>query len=137
LFTISSGVIIANIDFFDIIINKLLERIFMSELHYMPLLNAEYFKSLNNLANIEMQNAIKISLMMVTGFREILDELNFDEEKLRTLQFNLDDNYEAVEEIFKSTKDSKTKETIDELLTQMAKLEMEIGDLILEHRHAS
>jgi len=109
----------------------------MSELHYMPLLNAEYFKSLNSLETIEMQNAIKISLMMVTGFREILDELNFDEEKLRALQFNLDDNYEAVEEIFKSSEDTKTKEMIDKLLTQMAKLEMEIGDLILEHRHVS
>ncbi len=51
----------------------------MSELHYMPLLNIEYFKSLDSLANIEVENAIKISLMMVTGFREILDELNFDE----------------------------------------------------------
>ncbi|SFV68142.1 hypothetical protein MNB_SV-13-1635 [hydrothermal vent metagenome] len=109
----------------------------MSELHYMPLLNAEYFKSLNNLKNIEIENAIKISLMMVTGFREILDELNFDEEKLRTLQFNLDDNYEVVEEIFKSSEDRKIKETLDELLTQMAKLEMEIGDLILEHCHVS
>ena len=109
----------------------------MSELHYMPLLNVEYFKSLNNLENLEIENAIKISLMMVTGFRDILDELNFDEEKLRALQFNLDDNYEAVEEIFKSNKDTKTKETLDKLLTQMAKLEMEIGDLILEHRHAS
>ena len=109
----------------------------MSELHYMPLLNVKYFKSLNSLANIEVENAIKISLMMVTGFREILDELNFDEEKLRTLQFNLDDNYEVVEEIFKNTKDTKTKEMLDKLLTQMAKLEMEIGDLILEHRHAS
>ena len=109
----------------------------MSELHYMPLLNVEYFKSLNNLANIEMENAIKISLMMVTGFREILDELNFDEEKLRVLQFNLGDNYEVAEEIFKSSKDTKTKEILDELLVQMAKLEMEIGDLILEHRHAS
>ena len=109
----------------------------MGELHYMPLLNVEYFKSLNSLTNIEVENAIKISLMMVTGFREILDELNFDEEKLRTLQFNLDDNYEVVEEIFKNSKDSKTKEMLDNLLTQMAKLEMEIGDLILEHRHAS
>jgi len=106
----------------------------MSELHYMPLLNIEYFKSLNN---IEIENAIKISLMMVTGFRDILDELNFDEEKLRTLQFNLDDNYEVVEEIFKSSEDTKIKEILDELLTQMAKLEMEIGDLILEHRHVS
>ena len=109
----------------------------MSELHYMPLLNVEYFKSLDSLANIEVENAIKISLMMVTGFREILDELNFDEEKLRTLQFNLDDNYEVVEEIFKDTTNSKTKETLDNLLTQMAKLEMEIGDFILEHRHVS
>ena len=109
----------------------------MSELHYMPLLTVEYFKSLNNLTNIEIENAIKISLMMVTGFREILGELNFDEEKLLALQFNLDDNYEAVEEIFKSSEDTKTKETLDRLLTQMAKLEMEIGDLILEHRHVS
>ena len=72
--------------------------------------------------------------MMINRF---LDELNFNEEKLRVLQFNLDDNYKAVEEIFKSSEDTKTRETLDELLTQMAKLEMEIGDLILEHRHAS
>jgi len=109
----------------------------MSELQYMPQLNVKYFKSLNSSDNIEIENAMKISLMMVTGFREILDELNFDEEKLRTLQFNLDDNYEVVEDIFKSTTSSKTKETLNNLLTQMAKLEMEIGDLILEHRHAS
>jgi len=109
----------------------------MSELQYMPQLNVDYFKSLNSSANIEIENAIKISLMMVTGFRDILDELNFNEEKLRTLQFNLDDNYEVVEEIFKNTENSKTKKILDELLTQMAKLEMEIGDLILEHRHAS
>ena len=109
----------------------------MSELQYMPQLNVDYFNSLINSANIEIENAMKISLMMVTGFREILDELNFDEEKLRTLQFNLDDNYEVVEEILKNSKNSKTKEVLDELLTQMTKLEMEIGDLILEHRHAS
>ena len=48
----------------------------MSELHYMPLLNVEYFKSLNSLANLEVENAIKISLMMVTGFHEIINELN-------------------------------------------------------------
>ena len=64
------------------------------------------------MANIEVENAIKISLMMVSGFCEILDELNFDEEKLRILQFNLDDNYEVVEEIFKNSKDSKTKEML-------------------------
>ncbi len=109
----------------------------MSELQYMPQLNVEYFQSLNNSANIEIENAMKISLMMVTGFREILDELNFDEEKLRTLQFNIDDNYEVVEKILNDSKNSKTKKVLDELLTQMAKLEMEIGDLILEHRHAS
>ena len=104
----------------------------MSELQYMPQLNVEYFQSLNNSANIEIENAMKISLMMVTGFREILDELNFDEEKLRTLQFNIDDNYEVVEEILNDSKNSKTKKVLDELLTQMAKLEIEIGDLISE-----
>ena len=109
----------------------------MSNVHYMPLLNVDYFKALNSLSNIEMENAIKISLMMVRGFREILDELNFDEEELRTLQFNLDDNYEVVEEIFNNSEDTKIKEILDELLTQMAKLEMEIGDLILEHQHVS
>jgi hypothetical protein len=103
----------------------------------MPLLNVDYFKSLNSLSNIEMENAIKISSMMVRGFREILDELNFDEEELRTLQFNLDDNYEVVEEIFNNSEDTKTKEMLDDLMTQMAKLEMEIGDLILEHQHVS
>ena len=106
----------------------------MSELQYMPLLNVEYFKSLNGVVDVETQNVIKISLMMVKGFRDILDELNFNEEKLRALQFNLDDNYEIVEEIFKNSSNSSTKETLNMLLTEMAKLEMEIGDLILEHR---
>ena len=107
----------------------------MGELQYMPLLNSNYFKQLIHYPDIEMQNAIKISLMMVEGFIEILDELNFDEEKLRTLQFNLDDNYDIVEEIFNTIKDKKTKALVDKLLTQIAKLEMEIGDLILEHHH--
>jgi len=109
----------------------------MSELQYMPLLNVEYFKSLNSSANLEMENAIKISLMMVKGFREILDELTFDEDKLRNLQFNLDDNYDVVEEIFKSSKNIEIKKTLDNLLTQMAKLDMEIGDLILENCYDS
>ena len=109
----------------------------MSELQYMPLLNMEYFKQLNHSTDIDTQNTIKISLMMVRGFRDILDELNFDEEKLRTLQFNMDDNYEIVEKIFHEMKDKKTKTLLDELLIQMAKLEMEIGDFILEHRHVS
>ncbi|CAA6799077.1 MAG: Unknown protein [uncultured Sulfurovum sp.] len=108
----------------------------MSDLQYMPLLNIEYFKQFSN-SDVETKNAIKISLMMVKGFREILDELNFNEGKLRTLQFNLDDNYEVVEDIFKMMEDSETKKNLDTLLTQMAKLEMEIGDLILEHRYAS
>ncbi len=109
----------------------------MSGLQYMPLLNVEYFEQLKSSESMETHNAIRISLMMVEGFREILDELVFHEEKLRVLQFNLDDNYEVVEDIFKNTKDSETKKTLDILLTQMAKLEMEIGDLILEHRHVS
>ena len=109
----------------------------MSELQYMPLLNVEYFGQLRSSSSIETKNAMKISLMMVKGFRDILDELNFDEEKLRTLQFNLDDNYEVVEEIFNAMKEDSTKKILDELLTQMAKLEMEIGDFILEHQHVS
>ena len=109
----------------------------MSELQYMPLLNVEYFSQLRSSTSIETKNAIKISLMMVKGFRDILDELNFDEEKLRTLQFNLDDNYEVVEEIFNAMEEDGTKKILDELLTQMAKLEMEIGDFILEHQHVS
>ena len=109
----------------------------MSELQYMPLLNMEYFKELKSSKNIEMQNAIRISLMMVEGFREILDELSFNEKKLRVLQFNLDDNYEIVEDIFQTIENNETKEILDRLLTQMAKLEMEIGDLILEHRYVS
>ena len=75
--------------------------------------------------------------MMVNGFREILDDLNFNEDKLRTLQFNLDDNYDAVEKVLQTNSDFITREMIEKLLTQMAKLDMEIGDLILEHHHAS
>ncbi len=109
----------------------------MSELQYMPLLNADYFKKLNKLETIELQNAIKISLMMVEGFRDILDELNFDEKKLRTLQFTLDNNYHVIEEMHKTTQDKQTKEILDRLLTQISKLDMDIGDSILEHRNVS
>ena len=85
----------------------------------------------------EILNAIRIALMMVSGFRDILDDLNFDEEKLRKLQFDLDDNYDAVEKVLKTTSDFAAREMIEKLLTEMAKLDMEIGDLILEHHHAS
>jgi len=85
----------------------------------------------------EVHDSIRIALMMVSGFRDILDDLNFDEEKLRKLQFDLDDNYDAVEKVLKTTSDFATREMIEKLLTQMAKLDMEIGDLILEHHHAS
>ena len=109
----------------------------MSELHYLPLINSDYFNSIEKLNSSEAQNAIKIALMMVQGFREILDDLNFDEEKLRELQFNIDDSYDAVEKNYKECKDKETKELLDSLLTQMTKLDMEIGDLILEQKYAS
>jgi len=109
----------------------------MSDLHYLPLINSNYFNSIDNLDSKEAQNAIKIALMMVQGFRDILDDLNFDEEKLRELQFDLDDSYDVVEKIYKECKDKDTKELLDSLLTQMAKLDMEIGDLILEQKYAS
>ena len=85
----------------------------------------------------EIHDSIRIALMMVNGFRDILDDLNFDEKKLRTLQFDLDDNYDAVEKVFQVCSVFATREMIEKLLTQMAKLDMEIGDLILEHHHAS
>ena len=85
----------------------------------------------------EVHNSIRIALMMVNGFRDILDDLNFDEKKLRILQFDLDDNYDIVEKVLCTSSDFATREMIEKLLTQMAKLDMEIGDLILEHHHAS
>ncbi len=116
---------------------------------YIPVLDAEYMQQtivlpLNEyekrhdaVSLDEIKDAIKIALMMVSGFRDILDDLNFNEEKLRALQFALDDNYDVVEKIFEKTSDASTRTMIDSLLTEMAKLDMEIGDLILEHRHAS
>jgi len=109
----------------------------MSDLHYLPLINSNYFNSIDNLDSKEAQNAIKIALMMVQGFRDILNDLNFDEEKLRELQFDLDDSYDVVEKIYKECKDKDTKELLDSLLTQMTKLDMEIGDFILEQKYAS
>ena len=109
----------------------------MSELHYLPLINSDYFNSIEKLSSTEAQNAIKIALMMVQGFRDILDDLNFDEEKLRELQFNLDDSYDVVEKIYKICTNKDTKELLDSLLTQITKLDMEIGDLILEQKKAS
>ncbi len=116
---------------------------------YIPVLDTDYIqqtivhplmdyeKTHDNVSLDETRDVIKIALMMVRGFRDILDDLNFNEEKLRQLQFALDDNYEAVETIFENMSDAPTHAMIDTLLTEMAKLDMEIGDLILEHRHAS
>jgi len=109
----------------------------MSDLHYLPLINRNYFNAIGKPDSEEAQNAIKIALMMVEGFREILDDLNFDEEKLRELQFSLDDSYDVVEEIYKNCTNEESKELLDKLLVQMAKLDMEIGDVILEQKYAS
>lgn len=107
----------------------------MSELQYMPLVNIDYFKQFNQSNDIEVENAIKISTMMVSGFRNILNDLAFDEDKFRTLQFNLDDSYDIIEEIFNKTKNKKLKIKLNKLLTEIAKLDMEIGDLILTYKH--
>ena len=120
----------------------------MISMMYMPVFDVDYLqksivqplyvyeKKHNSTTLKEIHDSIRIALMMVTGFRDILDELNYDEEKLRSLQFNLDDNYDAVENVFKTTSDFGTREIIEKLLTQMTKLDMEIGDFILEHHLA-
>lgn len=77
----------------------------------------------------EIQDSMRISLMMVNGFRGILDNLNFDEEKLLILQFNLDDSYDAVEKVLQKSSDFATREMIEKLMIQVAKLDMEISDL--------
>ncbi len=112
----------------------------MISMMYMPAFDVDYLqksivqplysyeKKHNSTTLKEIQDSIRIVLMMVTGFRDILDDLNYDEEKLRSLQFNLDDNYDTVEKVFKSTSDFTTREMIEKLLTQMTKLDMEIGD---------
>lgn len=107
----------------------------MSELQYMSLVNIDYFKEFNQSNNIEIENVIRISTMMVSGFRDILNDLNFDEDKFRILQFSLDDSYDIIEEIFNDTKDKKIKNKLDILLIEIAKLDMEIGDLILKYKH--
>jgi len=121
----------------------------MISMMYMPMFDTEHiqktiiqplavYEKKHNASTLkEVHDSIRIALMMVTGFRDILDDLNFDEEKLRTLQFNLDDNYDAVEKILQTSNNVLTREMIEKLLTQMAKLDMDIGDLILEHHHAS
>ncbi len=121
----------------------------MLSMLYMPVFDVEhiqqtivqplsvYEKKHDSSTLKEIHDSIRIALMMVTGFRDILDDLSFDEEKLRTLQFNLDDNYDAVEKVLQTSSDFATREMIEKLLTQMAKLDMEIGDLILENHHAS
>ncbi len=120
----------------------------MINMMYMPAFDVDYLqksivqplysyeKKHNSTTLKEIQDSIRIALMMVTGFRDILDDLNYDEEKLRNLQFDLDDNYDAVEKVFKTTSNFATREMIEKLLTQMTKLDMEIGDFILEHHHA-
>jgi len=111
------------------------EELVMSSTQYMPILDIDSFNHMSSKS--EQKNAIKIALMMVKGFRDILDDLNFDEDGLRELQFSLDDSYDDIEEIYKKITDKETKEIIDELLTNIAKLDMEIADTILEYKNAS
>ncbi len=42
------------------------------------------------------------------NYERTMGYLDYDKKKLRSLQFNLDDNYDAVEKVFKNTSDFAT-----------------------------
>lgn len=75
------------------------------------------------------------ALSLVNIVRDILDKLNLSIDYLEKIQYDLDENYDALNKNFSAIMDPKLKLIVDQLMTQMAKLNMEISDKIVDLKH--
>lgn len=100
----------------------------------MPLLQIE--GALEPAENNIIKNHARIALAFTEGMRGILDDLTFDYDVFERLLFELDDNYEVVKREYASVNDPDLKSIVDQLMTQMVKLQMEISDKLVDFKHA-
>jgi hypothetical protein len=100
----------------------------------MPLLHIEV--NLEPAENNIIKTHARTALVFTQGMRDILDDLTFDYDVFEKLLFDLDDNYEIVKSEYETVNDSELKSIVDQLMTQMVKLQMQISDKLVDFKHA-
>ncbi|MGD9970127.1 MAG: hypothetical protein AB7S65_06690 [Sulfuricurvum sp.] len=100
----------------------------------MPLLQID--SDLEPADNNIIKTHARTALVFTQGMRDILDDLTFDYDIFEKLLFDLDDNYEVVATEYAIVNDLELKSIIDQLMTQMVKLQMEISDKLIDFKHA-
>ncbi|MGZ5208872.1 MAG: hypothetical protein ACXWB0_07625 [Sulfuricurvum sp.] len=101
----------------------------------MPLLNIEPI--LESADHNIIKNQARMALAFTQGMRDILDDLTFDYDVFEHLLFELDDNYEVVKAECMTVENSDLKFIVNQLMTQMVKLQMEISDKLVDFKHAN
>lgn len=101
----------------------------------MPLLHIE--ADLEPAENNIIKSHARTALVFTQGMRDILDDLTFEYDIFEKLLFDLDDNYEVVKTEYATVNDPELKSIVDQLMTQMVKLQMEINDKLVDFKHAS
>ena len=86
--------------------------------------------------NSQQQNT-NTALVFTQGMRDILDDLTFDYDVFEKLLFDLDDNYEIIKTEYITVNDLELKSIVDQLMTQMIKLQMEISDKLVDFKHTN
>ncbi len=101
----------------------------------MPLLQieADLEPADNNIIKAHAHTA----LVFTQGMRDILDDLTFNYDIFENLLFDLDDNYKIFKTKYATVNDPKLKSIVDQLMTQMVKLQMEISDKLVDFKHAN
>jgi len=100
----------------------------------MPLLRLK--ADLEPADNNIIKSRARTALVFTQGMRDILDDLTFDYDVFEKLLFDLDDNYEIVKTEYATVNEPGLKSIVDQLMTQMVKLQMEISDKLVDFKHA-
>jgi hypothetical protein len=88
----------------------------------------------------QMLDVVRVAKVFTSGMREILNDLTYDEGVFDELLAKLDDNYDEVlveYEQLKTYANKKVVFEVDNLLTQLAKLQEEISVRMANERYAS
>lgn len=80
-------------------------------------------------------NHAKTALSFIQFLRDVLGHLTLTPADLEKIQFDLDDNYDVLETKYNLLMESDFKSIIDQLMTQMVKLQIEISDKIIDIKH--
>lgn len=77
-------------------------------------------------------NHARTTLLFVQFVRDVLDDLKFAPADMEKMQFDLDDNFDVLEAKYNLLEESDLKSIVDQLMTQMLKLQMEISDKLID-----